>query len=242
MESVCRNCGVEDEDDEPPRKHQRAKTVTKAVPKRKRAPVKKSAVSESSSSSSEDETDDDKSTDASSNSEGEDDEQGKGSDAESDEWDKGEDSDVQGETEEESETSEDEDDICKDCGKALEGEIWKRLPIHKKCGRMRGRLTTALEDNPQLLQVLVDARKNDPPTYRVLLKEVNIDEKGKHLSQNQKQLIAKKANELQKRQDIESKDGMYFFTEAEFIHHWKGRIGLNEKDGRKLYVKERAMP
>ena len=58
------------------------------------------------------------------------------------------------------------------------------------------------------------------------------------MSQNQKQLIAKKANELQKRQDIESKDGMYFFTEAEFIHHWKGRIGLNEKDGRKLYVKE----
>ena len=86
---------------------------------------------------------------------GEDDEQGKGSDAESDEWATGEDSDTAVEEEE----SDDEDDICKDCGKALNGEIWKRLPIHKNCGRMRGRLTTALEDNPQLLQVLVDARK-----------------------------------------------------------------------------------
>ena len=86
--------------------------------------------------------------------------------------------------------------------------------------------------------MLVDARKNDPPTYRVLLKEINIDEKGKHLSQNQKQLIAKKANELQQRQYIESKDGMFLYTEAEFIHHWKGRIRLNEKDAIQLYVKE----
>ena len=77
---------------------------------------------------------------------------------------------------------------------------------------MRGMLNTALEGNPELSKVLADARRNDPKTYRVLLKEATLDTTGKHLTQKQKNTIAKKANELTKRQDIESKAGMLFFT------------------------------
>ena len=82
----------------------------------------------------------------------------------------------------EGDDSDEVDDPCQDCTKSLGEGKWKGLNVHSACGSLRNRLSAILQDQPELRKVLIDARKTDPATYRVLVKELESQPRGKHIT------------------------------------------------------------
>ena len=70
------------------------------------------------------------------------------------------------------------------------------------------------------------------------MKELESQPRGNHTTPIQKQDIMCKVNELKSREQVRASDGMFFFVEAEYIHHWIGRIGCNLKTTKKMWAKE----
>jgi hypothetical protein len=137
--------------------------------------------------------------------------------------------------------SDDEDDeerLCRDCGEEMEAddEIYKGCcDIHRKCGMLRERLQRWLKaDSPEMLKVLMDARKTDPKTYQTLVLEVQKD-KSKQLSGGQKSAIQKLGSGLLRTRQLRGQGKMLFFGKLEFQQHWKHRLGINDKAARKMW-------